>query len=189
MRNGLQVALDIKRMRTAVMTLLKASQTPDSIANLTTIAQVLSTYRPHRVGAVKMISEAPGRMVEFFQDLVDLPLYQELSHSVWAMGRVGKAGASATDVTQAARRLAEQQEALRFGRSAAFIPSERLHLSNSTAAEYLNLNYFPPIISFKKALDKARTNWKQLAPELVPVGTYPVTERFLVSRKNYPHSG
>lgn len=187
MRNGLQVAVDINRMRTAVSTLLSVSTSPNSRANLITIQQVLSTYRPHRVGAVKMISKAPTSMVEVFQRLVGIPLYQELSHNVWAMGRVGEAEVSATKVTQTARLLVEQDEALQFGRRSTFIPSETLHLSSPAASEYFDMNYFPPIISFKRALNNAKSAWAQLTPSFVPIGMHPKAERFRVSRSNNPH--
>lgn len=188
MRNGLQVAMDIDELRASVRILLEVSRVPEARANLATIEQVLSTYRLHRVGAVKMISTASERMVELFQDLVNDPLYRDLSRNVLGMGQVGEAGISAIRTSEVAKRLAEQNEALRFGNRSTSIPSANLHLSNSAASGYFDRRYFPPIVPFKKALAKAKANWSRLAPEFVPPGTYPELERFHVSREDHPPS-
>jgi hypothetical protein len=134
MRNGLQVAMDMDELRSSVRILFEVSRAPEARANLATIEQVLSTYRRHRVGAVKMISTAPERMVELFQDLVNDPLYRDLSRNVLGMGQVGEAGISAIRTTQAAERLAKQDEALRFGDRSISIPSANLALGNSAAS-------------------------------------------------------
>ena len=182
MRHGLLVALDLERMRADVKTLLEISTSQESRANLVTLEQLFSFYRPHRVGAATMISTAPARMIEFFEDLVSNPLYQELSQQVPSMGLIGRGSEGARAVTQAARRLTDQEEALRFGRYPAFLSSENSHLNNSEAGDYFNLKYFPPIVSMKKAIDRARIRWEQMPPEFVPPGLYPSTKRFLVGQ-------
>jgi hypothetical protein len=186
MRHGLLVALDIKRIRAAIKTLLGISRSKESRANLVTLEQLFSFYRPHRVGAATMTSTAPAGMVELFEVLVSNPLYRELSEQAPSMGLIGQGSEAARAVTRAARRLTEQEETLSFGRYSAFLPSESLRLDNADADHYFNLNYFPPIVSMKKAIASARIRWQQQTPELVPIGQLPPTERFLVGRDDGP---
>lgn len=182
MRNGLLVSLELKRIRTAVKTLLDISRSQEARANLVTLEQLFSTYRPHRVGAATMTSAAPARMIDLFEDLVSNPLYRELSQKVPSMGLIGQGSEGSRAVTQAARCLTEQEETLSFGRYSAFLPSESLRLDNADTDHYFNLNYFPPIVSMKKAIARARVRWQQQMPEFVPVGLHPPTKMFLVGR-------
>jgi hypothetical protein len=182
MRHGLLVALDLKRIREAIKTLLEISTSRESRANLVTLEQLFSFYRPHRIGAATMTSAAPARMIELFEDLVSNPLYQELSQQVPSMGLIGQGSEGARAVTQAARRLTEHEETLSFSRYSAFLPSENLRFNNSETRDYFNLRYFPPIVSMGKAIERARIKWQQLTPEFVPPGRHPSTKRFLVGR-------
>ena len=169
MQYGLQVDINVSEMRSSVNRLLEASRSLESRGNLITIGQVLLTYRPRRVGAVTMTSVAPSRLIDIFLDLVNDPLYQELSHNIRTMGLVGQSSTSTSAVTQAAMRLASQEAGLRFGRRQTLVPSEQLLLSGSAVSEIFNGSYFPPIVSMDHAIDRARRRWKQEAPDFIPV--------------------
>jgi hypothetical protein len=182
MRHGLLVALDLKRIREAIKILLEISTSLESRANLVTLEQLFSFYRPHRVGAATMTSTAPARMIELFEDLVSNSLYQELSQQVPLMGLIGQGSEGARAVTQAARRLTDYEETLSFSRYSAFLPSEDLRFNNSEARDYFNLKYFPPIVSMGKAIERAQIRWQQLTPEFVPPGRHPSTKRLIVGR-------
>lgn len=182
MRHGLLVALNLKRMQKSVRMLLDISTSQESRANLVILEQIFSTYRPHRVGAVRMISAAPARMVDYFEELVGNPLYQEMSQQVPSMGLIGQSAEGARAVTQAAKRLSRREEKLSFGGYSAFLPSASLRVDNFRATDYFKSPYFPPIISMKKAIKRARATWEQLTPEIIPMGRYPSTESFVVGQ-------
>jgi hypothetical protein len=86
------------------------------------------------------------------------------------MGKVGQGTIGAVAVTKAARQLAEQDSMLRFGRRPVFAPSNEFHPNKSEATEYFDSSYFPPIVSFGQALNRAQAKWEQLNHVFVPVG-------------------
>lgn len=170
MRHGLIVTLDLGAMRHAIQTLLEASSSRESRANLVTVEQIFSTYRFHEIGASIIKSTAPDRMVEIFDDLTRNPLYRELSHHAANMGVPGESAESVAAVTRTAKRLTDQDAGLNFGRYDAFIASSRSEAVANGMSEKLGFEYFPPIVPIVDAQAKARQAWQRDAPSFIPIG-------------------
>ncbi|MGI5162239.1 hypothetical protein [Microbispora sp. CA-102843] len=169
MRYGLQVDINISAMRAAVRILLESSRSVEARGNLITIEQVLSTYKPHRVGAVVCTSTSPPRLVELFLELAENPLYRELSENVRNMGFRGKVSASMTAVARIAQRLVEKKAGLELGGREVYVSSVNPAPAHSRVIDIFEADYFPPIVSMAEASKRAHARWKELEPQFIPV--------------------
>lgn len=165
---SVQVCMEVANVRQCIGALLQVCKSSEARANLVTIEQVFSTYRPHRVGAVVVATPmSSDRLVQLFQDLVGNPAYKDLSRAVQSMGRSRQGAVSASVVTRVAKQLAAEQSALHFGRRTTLISSGEACLSDSGASEHFEGDYFPPIVSVRATLDRVITKWKKEAPEFI----------------------
>jgi hypothetical protein len=179
MRHGLIVTLDLPAMRKAIDALLETVSSRESRANLLTLEQVFSTYQSHEIGAPVIKSTAPARMIEIFDDLIANPLYRELSHDAANMGTATQSIESVTAVTRTAKRLADQNVSLEFGRYDAFIASSRHGVAGNMIKKHFNSKYLPPIAPIDDAYIKAKAAWQRDAPAFIPIG--PSSERGIIN--------
>ena len=158
MRLGTLVTLNFPVMRRSVNTLLWRSKSPGARASLVTVEQVLSSYRPCRIGAVTMRSTAAPRMIELFNELISNPLYRDLSHHVPAMGIAGESAAAVVAVTNAANRLADRDSMLTFDQYKAFIPAEGLQVAVNKAetSDQFRSEYLPLLCQLKEPSPRRR---------------------------------
>jgi hypothetical protein len=167
----LHVAVDVDGAAAAVEALRGGCSSSYARANLAILDGVLATYEPVDVPALVARPNAPEDLTRHFVRFVEDETYRELSHEAHLLGvpaKVRRAVALMRRRSEDLLRKPNVQDVVDAGTETLSLATQIPSASASTISRLLgDTRYLPPLVSLAGADGRARTAWREDAPEFL----------------------
>ncbi|MGA2172193.1 MAG: hypothetical protein ABSG82_04160 [Sedimentisphaerales bacterium] len=167
---GLQIDIDINRLKRSVTLLRTHSKTPEARATLATFEGVLSTYKAHEVGVIKMAPVAHDDLIQFFEAFLEDETYQDMSEQFHDLGFARRSEARLSRIWTLSKRLIRKKafkNAIDLGTTSVTLATQIPLPETDLGERLLSKKYLPTTISLQRAIKRANNAWKKSGCELV----------------------
>lgn len=168
LENQLQIDIDLESSKRAIATLLRSSRNPDSRANLATFSGIFETYAPQTVDSLVLRSGAPEQLISIFQEFLEDETYKHMSVQAHYLGFPAHLRRSVVILGRLAKKLITKApfKAIVNLSSKGISAATSLPIPDSEMyASLINTGYFPPIVSYKEAAQKAKERFAEQHPQ------------------------
>lgn len=172
---GLQIDVDIPGLRNAVKLLRNQALDPQARGTLATFAGLLSTYKRHKVGVIEMVSVKGDELVEVFKAFLEDETYRSMSKEFHCLGFPSRLKARLSRIGTLSKRLVRKRafkNVLNVGTKAITAATQVPLPESELVEQLLRKKYMPPIVSLRRAIDKAFDDWTKSGCELVKLKGY-----------------
>jgi len=168
LENGLQIEFNLKKFKDSILMLRDSCKNQKSRVNLATLLGLFQAYKPSELDSLALKSYAPERLISIFQEFVEDETYRKLSKETHLLGFPAFLNRTKIQIKRLVKRIAEKK---RF-KNLIKIASKTISVATEVPVPdvdlldpLLNKKFLPPIISYKKARDKAYEKWKSENPD------------------------
>jgi hypothetical protein len=167
---GLQIDLDVPRLRKAVGLLRNQARDPQVRGILATFAGILATYKRHKLGVIKMVSVKGDELVNVFEAFLEDETYRSISKEFHDLGFPSRLKARLSRIGTLSRRLVRERifkNVVDIG-TKVITAATQVPLPEAELGErLLQKKYLPPIAYLQHAIDKAFNAWTKSGCELM----------------------
>ncbi len=172
LEHGLQIDVDVSRIREAALLLRKHAKRTDTRAVLATIAGVLSPYVPTKAGVIEMVPVESGDLVDTFRALLEDETYRAISQEFHRIGFPARLKEGLARLGSLSKRLVRKRQfknVLTLGTKTITAATQVPLPDGELAERLLGKQYLPPTLSLAPALQKARKLWEDSGCEFSPL--------------------
>jgi hypothetical protein len=167
---GLQIDVEIERLKQAVVLLRNHAKTPNARATLATFAGILASYEPHEVGVIEMVPVAQDELVQVFETFLEDETYRAMSEEFHDLGFAHRLKTRLSRIGTLSKRLVHKKvfkNIVDLG-TKSVTAATKIPLPEAELGErLLKKKYLPPAISLKRALKRAHDAWEKSGCEFV----------------------
>jgi len=171
LEHELQINLDIDSLRKAVDVVRLSSRSATSRASLSVLAGVLASYESRGITSILVQSGASRHLAELFGELLEDETYKLMSRQAYCLGLPLRIQRTAKEFSRLARRLVTKPQfryVLRLASRGMSLATQVPVPDVEALAPLIKKKYFPPAVSLKGIIPKARKAWEHTEPNFVP---------------------
>lgn len=172
LKNGLQINVDVSRIRKAALLLRKHTKDSATRAVLATMAGILAPYRPTQTEVIEMVPAESGELVQTFLALVEDETYRAISkefHNIGFPSRLREGLSRITTLSKRIVRKSKFKNIVTMG-TKTITAATQIPLPDGELGErLLQKNYLPPTLNLAPALKKAKDAWERSRCEFSPL--------------------
>ena len=172
LEHGLQIDVDVARMREAAMLLRGHAKDGASRAVLATMAGILAPYEPAQTGVIEMVPTESDELVQTFRVLAEDETYRAISKEFHKIGFPSRLRERLLRIVTLSKRLVRKREfknTVTLGTKTISAATQVPLPDGELGERLLRKQYLPPTMSLAPALRKAKDAWEKSGREFSPL--------------------